>query len=82
MTVGDHDRITVNPAVLQGKPTIRGLRISVEHIFRALSQGVPTEELLADYPDLTPEDLRACYAYAAELIESERVYPVPLGAPS
>ena len=60
-------RITLNPAVLAGKPTVRGLRISVEHVLRALSSGVPESELLADYPDLEPEDLRACMAYAADL---------------
>jgi uncharacterized protein (DUF433 family) len=74
------DRITLNPAVLAGKPTIRGLRISVEHILRALSSGVPESELLADYTDLEPNDLRACLAYAADLVESERVYPVGAGA--
>ena len=58
--------ITTDPAVLVGKPTIRSLRISVEQVLRALSNGVPEVELLADYPDLTPEDLRACQAYAAE----------------
>jgi uncharacterized protein (DUF433 family) len=73
------DRITLNPAVLAGKPTVRGLRISVEHILRALSSGVPESELLADYPDLEPEDLRACLAYAADLVEVERVYPVGAG---
>jgi uncharacterized protein (DUF433 family) len=74
------DRITLNPAVLAGKPTVRGLRISVEHVLRALASGVPETELLADYPDLEPEDFRACLAYAADLVESERVYPVPAGA--
>ncbi len=73
-------RITLNPAVLSGKPTIRGLRISVEHILRALSDGVPEVELLADYPDLETADLRACQAYAADLIASERVYPIRVGA--
>jgi uncharacterized protein (DUF433 family) len=67
------DRITVNPGVLAGKPTVRGLRISVEHILRAHSAGMPEGELLAEYPDLEPDDLRACLAYAADLVESERV---------
>lgn len=80
MTMNDHERITMDPAVLQGKPTIRGLRISVEHLFRALSHGVPENDLLSDYPDLTPQDLHACYAYAADLIESERAYAIPLEA--
>ena len=58
MTDDWSDRITLNPAVLAGKPTVRGPRISVEHILRALSAGVPESELLADYPDLEPDDLK------------------------
>jgi uncharacterized protein (DUF433 family) len=73
-------RVTFNPDVLAGKPTVRGLRLSVEHVLQALAHGVPEEELLADYPDLEPDDIRACQAYAADLIASERVYPVRLGA--
>ena len=80
MTEDWESRIVLNPAVLAGKPTIRGLRISVEHILRALSSGVPESEILSEYPDLESEDLRACLAYAADLVESERVYPVPAGA--
>jgi uncharacterized protein (DUF433 family) len=64
------DRITLNPAVLAGKPTIRGLRISVEHVLRALSGGVTESELLAEYPDLEPADLRACVAYAGGRADS------------
>jgi len=73
-------RITMNPAVLAGKPVIRGLRISVEHVLLALSAGIPTDELLTEYPDLQPEDLSACLAYAAEMIGAERVYPIRVGA--
>ena len=69
-----HDRITLNPKVLLGKPTIRGLRISVEQILNALAAGVPTEDLLQDYPELEPEDIRAALAYAASVITEERVY--------
>jgi uncharacterized protein (DUF433 family) len=60
------DRISINPAVLVGKPTVRGLRISVEQILRALANGVSEQEVLADYPDLESEDLRACLAYGAD----------------
>jgi uncharacterized protein (DUF433 family) len=74
------DRITFNAAVLAGKPTIRGLRISVEQILRALSSGVPDTDIFADYPDLQPDDLRACQAYAADVIASERAYPIRIGA--
>jgi uncharacterized protein (DUF433 family) len=70
-------RITINPKVLVGKPTIRGLRISVEQILRALAAGVPSEDLLADYPELEPEDIRAALAYAAELVAEEQVFPIP-----
>lgn len=69
-------RITVDPKVLRGKPTIRGLRISVEQILKALAAGVPQEDLLRDYPELEPEDIRAVLAYAAERIAEEEVYPV------
>jgi uncharacterized protein (DUF433 family) len=67
-----HPRITLDPAVLTGKPTVRGLRISVEHVLRALAAGVPESELFADYPDLEPDDLRACLAYAAVTSPSRR----------
>jgi uncharacterized protein (DUF433 family) len=67
-------RIVVNPKVLVGKPTIRGLRISVEQILKALAAGVPVDDLLKDYPELEPEDIQAAIAYAAELVEEEKVY--------
>ncbi|MEW6173828.1 MAG: DUF433 domain-containing protein [Bacillota bacterium] len=57
-------RITVNPAIFGGKPIIRGMRIKVENILGLLEQGVTTQEILADYPDLEPEDIKACLAYA------------------
>ncbi len=71
------DRITIDPRVLAGKPTIRGLRISVEQILRALGRGIAVEELLREYPELEPADIPACQAYAAERIAEERVYRVP-----
>lgn len=70
------ERITVVPNVLIGKPTIRGLRISVEQVLRSLSAGVPESEILRDYPELEAADLRAVLAYAAERISEEQVYSV------
>jgi len=70
-------RIVVDPEILSGKPIVRGLRISVDQILRALAAGIPKEELLQEYPDLEPEDIRACLLYAVHLVENERVYPVP-----
>ena len=69
-------RITVNPGVMVGKPTIRGLRITVEHLLRALSGGVSEQELLEEYPELEKEDFQAVFAYVTELVEEERVFPV------
>ena len=61
-------RITVNPEVLGGRPIIRGMRISVELVLSLLAQGATWQDLLADYPDLEPEDIRACLAYAHAVI--------------
>jgi uncharacterized protein (DUF433 family) len=60
------NRITVNPEVLVGKPTIRGMRISVEQILDALAAGVSEEELLEDYPALEADDIRAVVSYARD----------------
>lgn len=57
-------RVTARPETFGGKPVIRDLRISVELILSLLSQGVTERELLEDYPDLEPDDIRACAAYA------------------
>ena len=70
------ERITIDPDVLVGKPTIRGLRISVEQILRALSAGVSGEELLRDYPELESDDIRAVLVYAAERVAEEQVFPI------
>ena len=70
------NRITIDPKVMVGKPTIRGLRITVEQILKALSKGVTTNELLEDYPELEQEDINAVLSYAAEIISEEKVYPI------
>lgn len=69
-------RITVNPEVMVGKPVIRGLRITVEQILKALGGGVSAADILEDYPELEPQDIRAALLYASERIESEKVYVV------
>src|SRR5438445_10234775 len=60
-------RITIDPNVCHGKPTIRGLRYPVETILELLSSGMTTDEILADYEDLEREDILAVLAYAAHL---------------
>lgn len=74
------DRITMNPEVMVGKPTIRGLRITVEQILKALAGGLTTQEILEDYPELEPEDIQAVLLYAAELVGEEQVFEVGTGA--
>ncbi len=64
-------RITVNPEIFGGKPIIRGMRISVELILRLLAQGEAENAILADYPDLAREDIRACLAYAHAVIAQD-----------
>jgi uncharacterized protein (DUF433 family) len=66
-------RITANPEIFGGKPIIRGMRISVEMILSLLAQGETEETILADYPDLEADDLRACLAYAHAAISHDKL---------
>ena len=71
MTETEHEllkRITANPQIFGGKPIIRDMRISVELILSLLAQGETDEGILEDYPDLVPDDIRACLAYAHAVI--------------
>ena len=69
------ERIVIDPAVLVGKPVVKGTRLSVELIVDLLAQGWATEEVLRSYPGLAPEDIQACLAYASDLLRAEKVYP-------
>jgi uncharacterized protein (DUF433 family) len=71
----DHPRIQSDPKVMTGKPVIRGTRITVEHILRCLAAGDSVEQLLADYPRLTVEDIRGAQAFAADHLAHESVFP-------
>jgi uncharacterized protein (DUF433 family) len=73
-------RITANPMIFAGKPIIRGMRISVELILSLLAQGETTEKLLEDYPDLEPEDIRACLAYAHAVIAQDSLDSIQVSA--
>ncbi len=59
-------RITIDPAVRFGKPCIRGTRITVGDVLGYMAGGMTEAEILADFPQLTHDDIRACLAYAAE----------------
>ena len=70
-------RITTSPDICHGKPCIRGLRYPVEFLLELLSGDTTEEEILADYPDLETEDLRAAHAYAAKLSRVKRFISLP-----
>ncbi|MBM4458488.1 MAG: DUF433 domain-containing protein [Chloroflexi bacterium] len=73
-----HERITVDPDILTGKPVIRGTRLAVEFIVDLLAQGWSEKEIVRNYPGLTHDDIRACLAYASASLHSERVCPLSL----
>ena len=63
------ERITVNPTQCGGRPCIRGMRIRVKDMLDMLAGGATQREILADFPDLQAEDIRACLAYAARYFD-------------
>ena len=66
-------RIVVDPAVMGGKPVIKGTRLTVEHILKELAGGASQAELLDAHPRLTPDDIRAACAYAAARLAEEQI---------
>ena len=71
-----HDRITLDPQVLAGKPVIRGTRLAVDFIVGLLAQDWSEADLLRNYPGLTHADIAACLQYASDLLQAEKVYPL------
>ncbi|HLA10305.1 MAG TPA: DUF433 domain-containing protein [Pyrinomonadaceae bacterium] len=70
------ERITIDPAICHGKPTIRGLRYPVETILELLSSGMTIDEILADYEDLERGDILAALSFATQLVRVKRLEPV------
>ena len=62
------DRVTINPNVCLGQPTIRGMRITISVILKMLASGKSTQEVLKAYPELEPEDVRQAMQYAAWIV--------------
>ena len=69
------ERITIDPEICHGKPTIRGLRYPVEMILELLSSSMTPEEILADYEDLEREDILAALSFATRLSQIKRIEP-------
>jgi len=67
--------ITIHPAIRSGKPTIRGLRITVYDVLSYLAAGMSVAEILEDFPDLTAADIQACLSYAADRERQAMVVP-------
>jgi uncharacterized protein (DUF433 family) len=70
------ERITLDPAVLAGKPVIRNTRLSVDFIVGLLADGWSEGDIFENYPGVTREDVLACLRYASEMLGAERVYPI------
>ena len=70
-------RIVANPGILGGKSIVEGTRLSVEHILGLLASGMSHKEIIADYPDLTEESIRAVLGYAARALKNDIVIDMP-----
>lgn len=68
-----HDRILIDPNIMFGKPVIKGTRITVELILRKLAGGMDVEAIMEDHPHLTPKDIYAAAAYAADYLAQEEI---------
>jgi uncharacterized protein (DUF433 family) len=66
MSTSYQDIITLEPGKRSGQPTIRGTRMTVADVLSYLAAGMSHDEILADFPNLTEEDIRACLSYAAD----------------
>ena len=69
-------RIVANPGILGGKPIVEGTRLSVAHILGLLASGMSNQEVIADYPELSEESIRAVLAYAARALQNDIIIEV------
>jgi uncharacterized protein (DUF433 family) len=73
LSVHWQDLIEESKEVMMGKPVFKGTRLTVEHVLRELSTGMSQEELLENYPNLTPHHIRAAQQYAADVLAMEQI---------
>ena len=75
-----HEHIHSDPAILLGKPVVRGTRLSVEFLLGLMAEGWTEREILESYPQLSPEGMRALFAFVAECLRDEHVCSIGGGA--
>lgn len=75
-----NEHIVIDPAILTGKPVVRGSRLSVDFILSLLGEGWSSEEVQRNYPGIGRDAIAACQAYASEALASERIYPLIVAA--
>lgn len=68
-----HERIVMDPDIMFGKPTIKGTRITVEHVLRKLTEGLSIQQILEDHPHLSEEDIYAAAGFAADYMGQEEI---------
>ena len=74
------ERIILNPAIMMGKPVIRGTRLSVEFILNLLAHGESVSDIISEYADLFPEDIEACSLFTKKSLENISCMPCLFGA--
>ena len=67
-------RITVDPAVCHGKAVVRGMRWPVQNVLELMASGMTNEEIVRDHPELEPDDLLACLAFAAKVTKVKSIH--------
>ena len=72
------DRIMLDPGIMAGKPVIKGTRLTVEYVLGLLAHGATVDEIIEEYSDLTPEDIRACFLFATKSLADSAFMPLTL----
>ena len=73
--MNEHPRISLSSDVLAGKPVIRGTRLAVEFVIGLLADGWSEADILANYPNVSHDDIIACLSYARDVLSMEKVHP-------
>lgn len=72
------ERIIIDPQILTGKPVIKGTRLAVPFVVSLFAEGWTREDILKNYPQLVDDDVSAALQYAAEVLNEQQVYPLPV----